>query len=566
MDNWKKGLLFLNPYCTIHLNKRICCFTRLFRVNLTLLFYPSTTFPHSLCHLFIYWMFKEHLTIHFTPLLGGIPIEKSYYEVIKFLDHGDSSRVTMDVVKGELLANRVRAAPETTKNLVFSWFYQLLSQMIQYHRCYNNRSYRYLNPFSVVITEENEVLLLDIDAPSNHFVLKQLQTPSMREHFLKTTIQPTEENKVRYDIYCFGKTIQYVLASSESVISLNKREELKLLKLVEKCFEENSKKAYGSFLQMKKDLNFAKVKKELNVGKVKNELNVEKWENEERSINFKNRKLKIILMIALALIVVNVLLGFVLKFVVSEDNNGGAGGEFSSEGVAEESLNGVSNDGEEKLEEQLEEESAEDEKSVGAGNPRNNHEEEEVEFLVEEAAKENSGRLSEEEDSGRLIEDEDSLDGILRSLDEDMNRLLGYLHHNDKEANQKIISHGEEMELIILRGLAMAYDREGYHELAILAYGRLIGIEDREEHLERAILRKMKLEEELGLFEQAVETGRAGLELIEGSLDIGKLTLEVLINGGRASPEEVMMEYERLVELIPELEEDEIRERIESLE
>ena len=490
-------------------------------------------------------------------MLGGIPIEKSYYEVIKFLDHDDSSRVIMDVVKGELLVNRVKSAPETTKNLVFSWFYQLLSQMIQYHKCYHNRSYRYLNPFSVVITEENEVFLLDIDASSNHFVLKQLQTPSMREHFLKTTIQPTEENKARYDIYCFGKTIQYVLASLESFISLNRREELRLLKFVEKCFEENTKKGYGNFVQMKKDLSFAKMKKDLKMGKAKKDMCFEKGEDEEDSSDFKNKKLKMILFIALALIVVNVLLGFALNVVFSEDDHEESGGGISNEAIVEEEFGNVSSGGEENIEVNSEEESAEDEKSAGAGNPRNNHEEEKEEFQSGGAAQENFGSLGEEEDS---------LDGILRSLDEELNRLLGYLHHNDKEANQKIISHGEEMELVILRGLAMAYDREGYHELAILAYGRLIGIESREEHLERAILRKMKLEEELGLFEQALETGRDGLDIHGGNLNIGRLTLEVLINGGRASPEEVMREYERLREFIPELEEDEIRERIESLE
>ena len=487
-------------------------------------------------------------------MLGGIPIEKSYYEVIKFLDHDDSCRVTMDVVKGELLVNRVKSTPEITKNLVFSWFYHLFGQMIQYHKCYHNRSYRYLNPFSVVITEENEVFLLDVDASSNSFVLKHLQTPSMREHFLKTTIQPTEENKERYDIYCFGKTMQYVLASLEPFISLNKREELKLLKLVEKCFEENTKKGYGSFVQMKKDLGFAKMKKDLTSGKVKKDMRFEKAKSGEDSIDFKNKKLKIILTIALVLIVANVLLGFVLNVVFSEDNHEKSGEGLSNEAVVKEEFDGVS-DEEENIEEKSEE-STEDETTVGAGNPRNNHEEGEVESQSEEATEENLGSLS----------GEDSLDGILRSLDEELNRLLGYLNHNDKEANQKIISYGEEMELTILRGLAMAYDREGYHELAILAYGRLIGIEDREEHLERATLRKMKLEEELGLLEQALETGREGLEVNGGNLNIGRLYLEILINGGRASPEEVRLEYERLKEFIPELEEDEIRERIESLE
>ena len=465
--------------------------------------------------------------------------------MIKFLDHDNTSRITMDVVKGELLVNKVKTTPDLTKDMVFSWFNNLLSQMIQYHKCNHNRIYRYLNPFSVVITEEEEVYLLDIDASSNHFVLKNLQTPSMREHFLKTTIQPTEENKIRYDIYCFGKTLQYVLASSESLISLSKREELKLFCLVEKCFEENVKKSYSNFLQVKKDLSFTKAKR----GK--------------SATDMKNKKLKLILVIAAVLIVGNLVLGVVLNGAPSKGND--KTGEHSNDAAITEDVEDVEPLEDGQLEGQWEEASdGEADQEEQAGEPSGEGNKEEVGEAEQE---ENPQRTNDEEASGSHGRGEaDSLDEFLQSLDEDLNRLLGYLHQNDKESNQKIISRGEEMELIILRGLAMAYDREGYHELAILAYGRLMGIENREEHLERVILRKMKLEEEIGWLEQALETGREGLDLLEGNLEIGRTYLEISINGQRASPQEVMREYERLKALIPALEEDEIRERIEQLE
>ena len=459
--------------------------------------------------------------------------------MIKFIDHDDSSRITMDYVKGELLVNKVKATSDLTKDMVFSWFYNLLTQMIQYHKCYHNRNYRYLNPFSVVITQDNEVYLLDIDEPSNHFVLKHLQTPSMREHFLKTTIQPTKENKARYDIYCFGKTLQYTLACLEPYIALSKMEELKLFKLVEKCFEENVKKSYDNFFQVKKDLNFTKVKKR------------------NQAVGFNKKKLKIILSIVLVLMVVNIVLGAILDAIFSEENSGGAF-DASSSGVATGENHEVGEDGQGLL--------AGEDGVVG-------HEGETSDPLVEDdnATGGSEGYQGEQGNSSeaRVEENErgtESLDDFLRNLDEDIDRLLEYLHHNDKESNQKIISYGEEMELTILRGLAMAYDREGYHEQAILAYGRLIGIENREELLERAILRKMRLEEELGLLEQALETGRNGLDMNGGSIEIGRLYLEILINGNRATIEEIRIEYDRLKEFIPELEEDEIRERIENLE
>jgi tetratricopeptide (TPR) repeat protein len=449
----------------------------------------------------------------------------------------------MDVVKGELLVNKVKTTPDLTKATVFSWFHSLLGQMIQYHKCYKNRSYRYLNPYSVVITEENEIYLLDIDASSNHFVLKNLQTPSMREHFLKTTIQPTEENKIRYDIYCFGKTMQYILASLEPVLSLSKMEESRLFHLVEKCFENHPKKSYENFAQVKRDLRCAKIK------------------TGNHSFVSTNKKLKIILIVTLVLIVFNVIFGVALNAIFpSTDNRRVDEESHNSTAVNEVHQNGDGSEGD------LAEAKSEFEN-------KGDNDKENVE-LLQEGVRDVSDDDKMQGAEQQMIDDdgkegsagnreEDSLDEILRSLDEDMNQLFEYLHHNDKESNQKIISHGEEMELTILRGLAMAYDREGYYELAISAYGRLIGIENREEHLERVTLRKMKLEEELGLYEQALETGRNFLDINGGNLNIGRLYLEIMIVGERATPQEVRMEYERLKEFIPELENDEIKDRIE---
>lgn len=76
----------------------------------------------------------------------------------------------MDCVPGELLIYRVKHCPEMEKEIVYQWFRDILVQMEQYRKCHNDQSYRYINPYSLLVTKENHILLLDLDAESNAFV------------------------------------------------------------------------------------------------------------------------------------------------------------------------------------------------------------------------------------------------------------------------------------------------------------------------------------------------------------------------------------------------------------
>ena len=487
--------------------------------------------------------------------------------MIKFIDHNSSSRITMDYVQGELLIDKVKNTSELSKEMVFSWFYNLLIQMIQYHKCCNNRIYRYLNPYSVVIVGDREVHILDIDSSSNSFVIKNLQTPSMREHFLKTKTQQTEENQIGYDIYCFGKTLQYVLACSESYISLNKAEDNKCFNLIEKCINRESRRKYINFAQIKKDLCFA---------------------NERRGkLHISNdKRLKIILGVVIVVVVANIIFALGLSIVFPKEGREAKvtnkqeisteikqEGDVADEGSDKRGING------ENVEEDRVEGNGLDRDMLSNADLENGQLEAELGESINGA----TGGKSDEESDGEgrderdtLIENQNmnernpeenlSLERFLKNLEEDVNRLLVYLHNNDKEDNERIIFYGEEMEITILRVLAMAYDREGHKEQAILAYGRQIAVENREEHFERAFIRKMTLEEELGWIAQAIETGKHGLEILGDNIEVGRLYLETMIDSGLFNKEEVRGEYERLLEFIRRLEGDGIRERIERME
>lgn len=163
---------------------------------------------------------------------------------------------------------RVRRCPEIEKEVLFAWFKQLLVQIEQYQRYRNGQCYRYVNPYSVLITKEDQILLLDLEAESNAFVLKNLQKRAMREHFVKPIIHIKENTKLSLDLYGYAKTIQFILAGTKVMPSLSGREEYRLAKLIGKCLNENPKKQYDDLKQVEKALPVMKRERKSNFKRI----------------------------------------------------------------------------------------------------------------------------------------------------------------------------------------------------------------------------------------------------------------------------------------------------------
>lgn len=176
------------------------------------------------------------------------------YDVIRFIEHGSRCRPSMDRASGELLIYLLRQQPQTSKSMVFAWMRRLAVQLEQYRRCRNNRGYRYVNPYSVLVTRGGEVLLLDLEAESNEFVLKSMQKRTMRNHFVKPIIDIRENTGLSYDLYGFGKTMQFILANTEIDPPLKKWEEFRLEKVIRRCLGEDPRKQYEDLKQVLKDL------------------------------------------------------------------------------------------------------------------------------------------------------------------------------------------------------------------------------------------------------------------------------------------------------------------------
>ncbi len=141
--------------------------------------------------------------------------------------------------------------------MLFRWFRQLCVCIDQYHRCRNWREYRYLNPYSVIVSEEGELLLLDLEAQENAFAMKQMQKRAVREHFVKPVCRIEVGKSQKADLFAYGKTIQFLLAYTEVVPALTRREEVRLSRVIARCMGESGK-AYEDIAQVLKVLPEAK--------------------------------------------------------------------------------------------------------------------------------------------------------------------------------------------------------------------------------------------------------------------------------------------------------------------
>ncbi len=104
--------------------------------------------------------------------------------------------------------------------------------------------------------------------------------------------------------------------------------------------------------------------------------------------------------------------------------------------------------------------------------------------------------------------------------------LKSYLLQNTEEGNAQVVLLGSSLERELLRSLSAAYERQEMTEEAILAYGRLLEIEEGTDRIEAAAEKKMNLEAGQGQYAQAVLTGEEALLRAEHSEKIRTLTEE----------------------------------------
>lgn len=387
----------------------------------------------------------------------------------------------MDCVSGQLLFYRLKGKPEIEKITLFEWMGELLVQLEQYQRCRNNRGYRYVNPYSVLVTREDRLLLLDLEAESNAFVMKNLQKQAMRSHFVKPIVHIKENIKMSLDLYGYGKTVQFIMANTEITPALSGREAHRIERMIEKCLGEHTQKQYEDLRQVLKEIPVMK-------------------EREEGV-----RKKRVVILTAISLGALGILL---VAMSVKNENLQRERSELQAQ---------IQKVQTQREEQKAEQEAAEmnsgggtsdevlsrnsvDELDGGSGEIRNRDSVGEPDGISDEAQSRNP---------------EDGLDGISKETD----ALERYVEQNTNKTDLEVIWRGEELERKLLRYLAVVYEREGRNEKADAAYGRLCAVETDVELLEAAYLKRMALGLAQGEKENAQGIAKEAAEKVPGILE-----------------------------------------------
>lgn len=190
------------------------------------------------------------------------------YEVLSFIEHGTHCRQTMDCVQGTLLIEYLRENPRVDKQMVFGWFRKIALSLERYHRCRKRQNYKCLNPYSIVISEDQSVSLLDMEAPENEFVMKQMQKRAMKNHFLKPVYDMASDGTYSADLFSYGKTLRFILSYAEIIPELTNREETCLMRVTGRCIGERKKK-YQDFQQVMNALPSVKTGKNIGVKRIR---------------------------------------------------------------------------------------------------------------------------------------------------------------------------------------------------------------------------------------------------------------------------------------------------------
>ena len=92
------------------------------------------------------------------------------YEVLRFVEKGTECQSGIDCLQGELLIYYLRDNTQLDKAVLFEWFRQIAGEIRKYQQSRRGQNYRCLTPYSIVVTEEGELLLLNPDAQENELL------------------------------------------------------------------------------------------------------------------------------------------------------------------------------------------------------------------------------------------------------------------------------------------------------------------------------------------------------------------------------------------------------------
>lgn len=169
---------------------------------------------------------------------------KEGYDVLRLIEHNQVCYVSSEYVEGKPLTRWIKYHPCIEKRRFLQLVDSITGQLSQIHRCRGNPCYRYVNPYSIIVSEDGKPSFLDINAKSNAGQLRIMKRRTVREHFLPPDEPYYQKESIELDIYGLGRTLQYLLSETDIEPPLGRSEEARFQKIISKCLGRHSKKIF----------------------------------------------------------------------------------------------------------------------------------------------------------------------------------------------------------------------------------------------------------------------------------------------------------------------------------
>ena len=105
---------------------------------------------------------------------------KEGYDVLRLIEHGQICYISSEYIEGRPLVWWLKYHPNISKQQLLAWMGSMAKQLAKIHKCKKKPCYQYVNPYSMVVTEEGELYFLDLEAGANEGIRKRMLRRDIR--------------------------------------------------------------------------------------------------------------------------------------------------------------------------------------------------------------------------------------------------------------------------------------------------------------------------------------------------------------------------------------------------
>lgn len=180
--------------------------------------------------------------------------ESKDYAVLRFFEQGEQCYKINDISKGKSILDFVKTNERIEKEEVCRWFAGLATQLLLHYKCVQS-AYGYVNPYTMIVSAEDKILLLDMDANENTDLLKRMKKKSFRSIFCKEKSGADSTLEAEEDLFGFGQLLLFVVEKGNFILKFTTIEKLRLKKIIQECTEKELDDVERLFLKIQKELH-----------------------------------------------------------------------------------------------------------------------------------------------------------------------------------------------------------------------------------------------------------------------------------------------------------------------